>query len=129
MPMLKFDIIRGRNDQQLRTLLDAAHQAMVEAFDVPFSDRYQSVTQHSAQELILHDTGLGYPRSANVVLLTVISRPRTQAQKVTFYRLLAERLQVDCDLSPDDLIVSLVENSDADWSFGGGRAQFLTGEL
>jgi len=43
--------------------------------------------------------------------------------------LLAEQLQVDCDLSPDDLIVSLVENSDADWSFGRGRAQFLTAEL
>ncbi|WP_339499041.1 tautomerase family protein [Pseudomonas silesiensis] len=39
------------------------------------------------------------------------------------------RLQAECDLSPDDLIVSLVENTDADWSFGRGRAQFLTGEL
>ncbi|WP_223504416.1 tautomerase family protein [Pseudomonas sp. GL-RE-29] len=129
MPLLKFDIIQGRNDEQLRTLLDGAHQAMVQAFDVPVSDRYQSVTQHRPGELVLHDTGLGYTRSANVVLLTVISRPRPQAQKIAFYRLLAEQLQVDCDLSPDDLIVSLVENSDADWSFGGGRAQFLTGEL
>ncbi|WP_448107537.1 tautomerase family protein [Pseudomonas azerbaijanoccidentalis] len=129
MPLLKFDIIQGRTDEQLRTLLDGAHQAMVQAFDVPFSDRYQSVTQHRAGELILHDTGLGYSRSDSVVLLTVISRPRSQAQKVEFYRLLAEQLQVDCDLSPDDLIVSLVENSDADWSFGRGRAQFLTAEL
>ena len=129
MPLLKFDIIQGRNDEQLRTLLDGAHQAMVQAFDVPVSDRYQSVTQHRPGELVLHDTGLGYTRSANVVLLTVISRPRPQAQKIAFYRLLAEQLQVDCDLSPEDLIVSLVENNDADWSFGGGRAQFLTGEL
>ncbi|AWY38534.1 tautomerase family protein [Pseudomonas putida] len=129
MPLLKFDIIHGRTDEQLRTLLDVAHQAMVQAFDVPFSDRYQSVTQHRPGELILHDTGLGYTRSAKVVLLTVVSRPRSQEQKIEFYRLLAERLQAACDLSPDDLIVSLVENSDADWSFGGGRAQFLTGEL
>ncbi|NUT78696.1 tautomerase family protein [Pseudomonas sp. C1C7] len=129
MPLLKFDVIQGRTDEQLRTLLDVAHQAMVQAFDVPFSDRYQSVTQHRPAELILHDTGLGYTRSARVVLLTVVSRPRTQEQKTSFYRLLAEKLQTACGLSPDDLIVSLVENSDADWSFGGGRAQFLTGEL
>jgi malonate semialdehyde decarboxylase len=25
--------------------------------------------------------------------------------------------------------VSIVENEDADWSYGRGRAQFLTGEL
>ena len=129
MPLLKFDIIQGRTDEQLRTLLDGAHQAMIEAFEVPASDRYQSVSQHRPGELVLHDTGLGYTRSSNVVLLTVISRPRSQVQKIAFYRLLAEKLQVDCDLSPDDLIVSLVENTDADWSFGCGRAQFLTGEL
>ena len=102
---------------------------MVEAFEVPDSDRYQSVTQHRPGELVLHDTGLGYTRTTSVVLLTVISRPRLQTQKTAFYRLLAERLQAECGLSPDDLIVSLVENTDADWSFGRGRAQFLTGEL
>ncbi|QID19661.1 tautomerase family protein [Nitrogeniibacter mangrovi] len=90
---------------------------------------YQCVTQHRAGELVLQDTGLGYARSSDVVLLTVVSRKRTQAQKVEFYRLLAERLQANCGVPPDDLIVSLVENSDADWSFGRGRAQFLTGEL
>jgi hypothetical protein len=31
--------------------------------------------------------------------------------------------------SPDDLIVSITENGAADWSFGGGVAQFLTGAL
>ena len=28
-----------------------------------------------------------------------------------------------------DLIISLVENMKEDWSFGLGRAQFLTGDL
>lgn len=129
MPLLKFDLIAGRTDDQLRALLDTAHQAMVDAFFVPPRDRYQSVTQHRPNELVLEDTGLGYTRSNEVVLLTVISRPRPEQQKVEFYRLLAERLQANCGLSSDDLIVSIVENSDSDWSFGRGRAQFLTKEL
>lgn len=129
MPLLKFDLIEGRSEARLRALLDTAHAAMVEAFDVPVSDRYQVVTQHRPGELVLEDTGLGYPRSKDVVLLTVVSRPRTEVQKVAFYRLLAEKLEAACGLSPDDLIIALVENSDADWSFGRGRAQFLTGEL
>ncbi|AYB53412.1 tautomerase family protein [Ralstonia solanacearum] len=129
MPFLKFDIIQGRSEEQVRKLLDATHQAMVQAFDVPSSDRYQCVTQHRPGELVLEDTGLGYTRSNDVVVLTVISRSRTEAQKVEFYRLLAQNLQASCGLSPDDLIVALVENTDADWSFGRGRAQFLTKEL
>ncbi|ALF89825.1 MULTISPECIES: tautomerase family protein [Ralstonia solanacearum species complex] len=129
MPLLKFDLIQGRSEEQVRKLLDTTHQAMVQAFDVPSSDRYQSVTQHRPGELVLEDTGLGYTRSNDVVVLTVISRQRTQEQKVEFYRLLAQNLQASCGLSPDDLIVALVENTDADWSFGRGRAQFLTNEL
>jgi len=46
-----------------------------------------------------------------------------------FYRLLAEKLHTAWGLSPDDLIISLVENTDTDWFFGRGRAQFLTAEL
>ena|SRR5437867_203065 len=129
MPLLKFDIVQGRSDVQIAALLEAAHQAMVEAFDVPPSDRYQCVTQHRPGELVFQDTGLGYTRSQAVVLLTVITRPRTAPQKTEFYRLLAQQLETKCGLSSDDLIVSLVENSDADWSFGQGRAQFLTKEL
>jgi malonate semialdehyde decarboxylase len=102
---------------------------MVEAFEVPATDRYQSVTQHRPAEMVLEDTGLGFRRTDKVVLLTVISRRRTEVQKKKFYQLLAERLHERCGISPDDLIVSLVENSDADWSFGHGRAQFLTKEL
>lgn len=129
MPMLKFDLIAGRTDEQLQMLLDAAHEAMVRAFDVPPADRYQTVTQHRPEELILEDTGLGYTRSKAAVLLTVVTRPRTDKQKVDFYRLLVENLQSKCGLSPDDLVIALVENADADWSFGRGRAQFLTKEL
>ncbi|MEJ6667711.1 tautomerase family protein [Alcaligenes aquatilis] len=129
MPLLKFDLIQGRSDDELRQLLDTTHQAMVHAFDVPASDRYQCVTQHRPGELVLDDTGLGYPRSDKVVLLHIVSRPRSESQKVQFYRLLAERLEQNCGVSPEDLIIALVENSDADWSFGRGRAQFLTGEL
>jgi malonate semialdehyde decarboxylase len=129
MPLLKFDLIEGRDENELRTLLDAAHNAMVQAFNVPSSDRYQCVAQHRTGELLLEDTGLGFQRSKNVVLLTVVSRPRSEQEKVNFYRLLADELYGQCKLSPSDLIVSMIENSDADWSFGHGRAQFLTGEL
>jgi malonate semialdehyde decarboxylase len=127
--MLKFNIIEGRTDEQVRALLDAAHHAMVQAFDVPVTDRYQSVTQHRPGELVVEDTGLGYTRSRDVVLLTAVSRKRTEPQKLEFYRLLVENLQTKCGISPDDVIVSIVENDDADWSFGRGRAQFITKEL
>ena len=129
MPLLRFHLIEGRSDAELQALLDAAHRAMLKAFQVPARDRYQVVHEHKRGRMIVEDTGLDIPRSHKVIVLQVISRPRTQAQKEAFYRLLCEELEASCGVAPSDVMVSIVENTDADWSFGLGRGQFLTGEL
>ena len=129
MPLLRFDIIEGRTDEEIGALLDATHRAVLEAFGVPVRDRYQVVHEHKPSRVRVEDTGLGLTRSDKVVLLQVISRPRSVEQKQAFYRLLSTYLAQDCGLDPQDLMISLVENTDADWSFGLGEAQFLTGKL
>ncbi|NYD23345.1 tautomerase family protein [Kineococcus aurantiacus] len=129
MPLLRFDLVAGRTPAELTALLDAAHAAVLEAFEVPPGDRYQVVHQHPRGELVVHDTGLGIERTDGVVVLQVTSRPRPREQKEALHRLLAHHLRERAGVDPGDLVVCLVENSDADWSFGHGRAQFLTGEL
>ncbi|MFD1175437.1 tautomerase family protein [Paenibacillus puldeungensis] len=129
MPLLRFDLIEGRDDKALRKLLDTAHGAVVEAFDVPPSDRYQIVHQHPANELVIEDTGLGFARTREVVVISIVSKARTTSQKEKLYALLASKLESECGLSPENLVVSITENSDADWSFGMGEAQFITGKL
>jgi len=129
MPLLRFDFIEGRTDEELRKLLDAAHRAVLAAFKVPERDRYQIVHEHPASRMIVEDTGLGIPRTDKIVFLQVTSRPRKKKQKEAFYKLLCEELERSCGIAPSDVAVSIVENSDEDWSFGLGRAQFLTGEL
>jgi hypothetical protein len=58
----------------------------------------------------------------------IISKQRTKEQKTNLYTNLCEELK-NCGIEPNDVVVSIVTNSDADWSFGYGRAQFLRGEL
>ena len=129
MPLLRFDLIGGRSEAELKTLLDAAHAAMLEAFEVPPRDRYQIVCEHKPSRLIVEDTGLGIPRTKDVVVVQVVTRPRGREKKELFYRLLVEKLEAACGIKSSDVMVSMVENADEDWSFGHGRAQFLTGEL
>ena len=129
MPLLRFDLIEGRTDGELKLLLDAAHRAMLAAFKVPEGDRYQLVHEHKASRMIVEDTGLGIARTRDVVFLQVTTRPRPREQKEAFYRLLVEELQKSCGIAASDVVISMVSNTDDDWSFGHGRAQFLTGEL
>ncbi len=129
MPLLRFDMLEGRSDEDLSRLLDAAHGAMLEAFKVPTRDRYQIVHEHKPSRVRIEDTGLGIDRSDKVILVSVTTRPRPVEQKQAFYRLLCEALQRDCGIGSNDVMVNFVENTDADWSFGRGEAQFLIGDL
>lgn len=129
MPLLYIDLIEGRTPDDVRGLLDAIHDSVVEAFGVPARDRYQVVRTHPAHEVVALDTGLGITRSPQQAIVHVVSRRRTRAMKEKFYELLATNLADRCGLDPADLIVSVTENGDEDWSFGHGRAQFLTGDL
>ena len=129
MPLLRFDLVEGRSPAEIQNLLDATHEAMLEAFQVPPGDRYQIVHEHPPKLLIVEDTGLGIPRTEKCVVLQVTTRPRSREMKEAFYRLLCERLQEKCGIPATDVVVSMVTNTDDDWSFGHGRAQFLTGEL
>lgn len=46
MPLIVVDLIAGRSVEQVQALLDAVHDAVVEALAVPQRDRYQIVHEH-----------------------------------------------------------------------------------
>ena len=126
MPLIRIDVIEGRSDDEIQTLMDTVQDCVVEAFEVPTSDRYQIVTEHKPGRMCLLDTGLGFERSERMV---VVSSPRATTAKTKFYKLLADKLEANCGLDPKDLLIAIMTNTDIDWSFGFGEAQYLTGEL
>ena len=129
MPLLRFDIYDGWSDGEVRAMLDAVHIAMVAAFKVPQRDRYQIVHEHPASRMIMEDTGLDIPRTARFIFIQVTTRPRTREMKELFYRLAVEEIEKACGIPSSDVMINFVTAGDEDWSFGHGRAQFLTGEL
>lgn len=129
MPLIKFDLLEGKSNEEIQSILDSVHKSMLEAFDVPERDRYQIVYQHKPEEMIIQDTGLGFERSNDVIVISVTSNKRTQDKKLKFYELVVKNLKKDCGIDGKDIMFNITENSDVDWSFGEGKAQFITGEL
>jgi phenylpyruvate tautomerase PptA (4-oxalocrotonate tautomerase family) len=129
MPLLRIDLYKGRTEAERKTLLDTLHRAMLAAFKVPERDRYQVVHEHAPATMLMEDTGLDIPRTEKFVFVQVTTRPRTREEKENFYRLVVEDLEKTCGIAPTDVMINMVTCTDEDWSFGLGRAQFLTGEL
>src|SRR5260370_9887390 len=129
MPLIRVDMIEGRSPDEIKALLDATHRMLVSVFKIPQRDRYQIVLEHPTSHFVVEDTGLGITRTRKCVVIQVTTRPRDREAKESFYKLLCRELETTCGIPPSDVVVSMVTNSDEDWSFGNGRAQFLTGEL
>ena len=129
MPLVRIDLNRGRSPEALRALADTVQEVMLEVFAAPERDRYQVIHQHDPGEIVCEDTGLGLERTDGVVVVAVTHQGRVRTQKEALYATLAQRLSERGQVRGEDLVVSLTENTKEDWSFGLGRAQFLTGEL
>lgn len=129
MPLVRIDLIEGRSDAEIEQLADTVQAVMTEVFDAPAGDRYQVINEHRAGRMFIEDGGLGLDRTDGVVVIQVTEQGRDEAQKKALYAALAQRLEADAGVQSSDLVVSIVSNTQADWSFGLGRAQFLEGDL
>jgi phenylpyruvate tautomerase PptA (4-oxalocrotonate tautomerase family) len=128
VPLVRIDVQQGRTKGELRQIADAVQDVMLDVFAAPPRDRYQIITEHPVGHIIAEDTGLGLERTDGVTVVQIFQQGRSTEQKKAAYAELARALET-CGVRPEDLIVSVMVNEPADWSFGLGRAQFLTGEL
>src|ERR1700680_2937165 len=90
MPLVRLDLIEGRNEAEIASLLDASHRALVSAFGIPERDRYQVVHEHRRANVVFQDSGLAIPRTDRVVLVSITTRPRSEASKLIW----SDRCQV-----------------------------------
>jgi 4-oxalocrotonate tautomerase len=126
MPLVNIDLLEGRRPDELRTIGDCVHDAMVELLEVPERDRFQIVTEHTPDALLFSPDYLDIERTDRFVLVRVtLSTGRSASAKQAFYRRLAELLADRAGLRREDLGVVLVENQREDWSFGRGQASYV----
>ncbi|PXA86898.1 tautomerase family protein [Nostoc sp. 3335mG] len=129
MPLVRFDIIEGRSDEEITRILDASHEAMMEAFGLSSRDRFQIVTEHKPSHFRVEGTDLGLVRTRNVTIVSVTTHQRPRKEKFDFNLLLCRKLQERCGIAPTDVVINFVVNAFEDWSFGEGEPHYIRGPL
>lgn len=129
MPLVRIDVNTGRPPEQLEAISAAIHRAIVDEYRIPERDLFHILTEHSVGQLRAQDAGLGFERSQGVVMIQIFTqRGRSQDAKAALFARIASSLAV-AGVDGSDVFVGYVENGAGDWSFGFGRAQYMTGEL
>jgi 4-oxalocrotonate tautomerase len=125
MPLVRIDLRQGKAAGYRAALADAVHQAMVETINVPAADRFQVIAEHPAGGMIHDPSYLGISRTDDVVFVQItLNAGRTVEMKKALYARIVELLAQKPGLRPEDVLVSLVEVTKENWSFGNGVAQY-----
>ncbi|SEE77253.1 Tautomerase enzyme [Arthrobacter alpinus] len=129
MPLVRIDINEGRTVGEVGILSRSIHDAILAEYGIPERDYFHILTEHRAGQIVAQDAGLGFERTGGVVMIQIFTQAgRSQEAKQSLFAAISANLAL-AGVAGEDVFVGYVENTAGDWSFGYGRAQYITGEL
>jgi phenylpyruvate tautomerase PptA (4-oxalocrotonate tautomerase family) len=127
MPLVRIDIKRNPDTSYAKRLGKVVYESMKTAINVPDKDNFQVMVEHDDDHLVYDPSYLGINRTEGVVFIQItLNEGRTTDQKKLLYKTIAEGLNREAGVRPEDVLISLVEVKKENWSFGSGVAQYAT---
>ena len=129
MPLVRIDVNQGRSQEGLQRLSRGIHDAILAEYGIPERDYFHILSEHPAGQIYAQDAGLGFERTSRVVMIQIFTQGgRSQEAKQRLFAAVADKL-AEVGVAGEDVFIGYVDNTAGDWSFGFGRAQYVTGEL
>ena len=126
MPLVTLSLESGRTPAQKRQLADVVYEALRAGIQIPENDRFVSIREHAAGDLVADPGYLGVARSEHPVFVEItLRRGRPTEKKQALYQEIARRMSATGLVGVEDILIVLRENETADWSFGNGEAQYV----
>jgi 4-oxalocrotonate tautomerase len=125
MPLARIDLPAGKPADYRRTVADVVYEAMLTTLNAPKNDRFQVISEHTRDTLIIDPTYLGIERSPDALIIQLtLNEGRTLEMKKAFYQAVADALHERLGIRREDVFINLVEVKKENWSFGNGIAQY-----
>ena len=120
MPLVNISILKGKSPEYIKAVSNGINSAVIETMSFPDDDRYQIIHEIEPQCLQFQQ------RTDDRVMMHLSMRAgRSNKSKQAFYAKVVENLAKDPGIKPANILITIVENHDVDWSFQDGIAQFV----
>lgn len=124
MPLVRIEVPADTNTARRKAISETVHEAMTATLNVPKADRFQVITEHPADALIIDPNYLDIERSKDAILIQItLNEGRSTDLKKAFYKAVADGLHA-AGMRREDVMINLVEVKKENWSFGNGIAQY-----
>jgi 4-oxalocrotonate tautomerase len=126
VPLVRIDHSAGKSAAYRAAISKGVHDAMLDTFNVPTEDRFQIISEHApGTEIVRPSSYLGIEYSNDLMVIQITCNDtRSLDQKQALFAAIADNLAADPGLRRQDVLVSLIEVKQENWSFGNGIAQY-----
>jgi len=125
MPLAKIHVLEGRYDEQrLGRLSRAVQESLIAALKIPPEDFFQIIHELPRKRFLHTPSFLGLKYSDDFIVLEItFIAGRPKETRLALLKELNARIVAGTGISPDDLMIMLIEGPGENFSFGQGLAQ------
>ena len=125
MPFVRIDLGKQYPEGVAQKIGDIVYEVMLKHINVPVDDKFQVITRHDANELVVPKSYLGIEYSQGIIFIQVtLNEGRTTELKKKFYKAICDGVVEKLNIRPEDIVINLVEVNKENWSFGHGEMQY-----
>jgi phenylpyruvate tautomerase PptA (4-oxalocrotonate tautomerase family) len=125
MPFVRIDLSKKHPEGFAQQVGEIVYEVMTGHINVPIDDKFQVITEHESQELVMPKSYLGIEYSEDIIFIQVtLNEGRTTEMKKKFYKTICECMVEKLKVRPQDIVINLVEVNKENWSFGNGEMQY-----
>jgi len=126
MALTRVSLRKGKSAEYKQAILSNLYTAMREVFDIADDNDFMVIHEHEPDGFVYGKNYLNIERTDDLVIIQITANDtRTMEQKRTLYSRIAELLQLEPGIRPEDVFISLIEIKKENWSLGCGLAQYI----
>jgi len=119
MPSTTIEVRRSYRVQEEVAIIDAVHDSLVAAFEIPPADKHVRLISHEPHRFA-YSPGLAHPELYTFVAIDCFAGRSVQAKR-NLYREIVGRLSA-LGIPPDHVTIVLRESAVENWGVRGGQA-------
>ena len=115
MPLVRIEIIKGKDREYKKAIADCVHEGLMEAFGISDDDRFQRII-----EIYDEDFERSSDKTDKFTMIELTIFPgRTKEQKAAAIRMITEKLTERLSIPATDVFIIMHELPLENWGFAG----------
>ncbi len=115
MPLVRIEIIKGKDNEYKKKVMDAVHKALVNAIQIESGDRFQRLYEIEEEFFEKSES-----KTDNFTMIEItMFQGRTKEQKARIYEEIVKELYEKLGIQPTDVFIVINEPPNENWGLAG----------